>query len=158
MTSPRRYMAGTAQHHQQQPANSKSHVPAQPTRHGCVCMCVSTILCKQNADQRPPTTATSNQPPPTITDDIPATSSRTFPLHLPRPALGSAGHHPKALPSLCQVCAKPAPRSASGLARCAMDARLSAALIGCGGRLMRLGGCRLQQHRPPTDSLLLFWV
>lgn len=149
MTPPRRYMAGTTQRHQQQSANNNSHVPAQPTGHGIACMCVCAILCKQNTDQRPPTTTTNNQPSRATADPIPA------PLPAPSSFIVLVRHW-GLLPTTLrpyQACAKPAPRSADVLAHSGADGRLSAALIGCGGRLMRLGGCRLQ-HRPPTDYSL----
>lgn len=118
-----------------------------PRQHGhgtaCVCMCYSSGYKQQ---YRPTTADDHHQPPPTITDPHPSYPPRTFLVHRPRPALGSVGNQPKALPSLRQSCAKSQPRSAGGLAQCGVEGGLSLSLIGCGGRLMCLGGCRLQQQ------------
>lgn len=55
---------------------------------------------------------------------------------------------------LYQACAKSAPRGGSGLAQRRPEGALSVPLIGCGGRLMRLGGCRLPQSSAATDCSL----
>ncbi|KFZ10256.1 hypothetical protein V502_08238 [Pseudogymnoascus sp. VKM F-4520 (FW-2644)] len=150
MTPPRRYSAATP------PAS-----PAATSEQQLACACPDNRenrawhACVNNttdADHQQPSTTNHRQPSPTITVHIPATPSRTFLLHRRRPALGSAGHHPEALPRPYQACAKPAPRSAGGLARCGAEGALSVPLIGCGGCLMRLGGCRLQQPSAATDS------
>ncbi|KFZ06448.1 hypothetical protein V501_07402 [Pseudogymnoascus sp. VKM F-4519 (FW-2642)] len=123
--------------------------PAAASEQQVACACPANKAWLSTADDghQQPTTANHHRRHP----------SHLFP-HLP-PSSSSSGT------GVCwpppQGPTKPVPsppRSAGGLARCAMEGRLSAALIGCGGRLMRLGGCRLQQHRPPTDSLLLVWV
>lgn len=115
----------------------------------CACVCVLYHVNKTptNDHRRRPLTTNHREPSPTASQPpLPAPSSF---IDLVR--------HWGLLPTTLrpyQASAKPAPRSADVLARCGADGCLSAALIGCGRRLMRLGGCRLQQHWPPTDCSL----
>jgi hypothetical protein len=102
--------------------------------HACVCVLYYANKTPTNDRRRRPPTTNHREPPPTPSQPpLPAPSSFIVLVR-----------HWGLLPTTLrpyQACAKPGPRSADVLAHSGADGRLSAALIGCGGRLMRLGPC-----------------